>query len=51
MELYMSFDLHSNNSYLGVVDGNGKRLLNKKLPIDTGAIKRLDNQAAIFRNF
>jgi len=40
----MAFDLHSNNSYLGVIDGNGKRLFKKKLPIDTGAIKRLDNQ-------
>jgi transposase len=34
MKLYTSFDLHSNNSYLGIKDENGKRVFRKKLPND-----------------
>ena len=32
MQLYTAFDLHSSNSYLGLIDGKGKRLAKKKLP-------------------
>lgn len=32
MKLYTSFDLHSNNSYLGIKDENGKPVFRKKLP-------------------
>jgi len=31
MELYSAFDLHSNNSYLGVIDEAGKRIAKKKM--------------------
>lgn len=34
MKLYTSFDLHSNNSYLGIKDETGKRVFRKKLPND-----------------
>lgn len=34
MKLYTSFDLHSNNSYLGIKDENGKPVFRKKLPND-----------------
>ncbi len=34
MGLYAGFDLHSNNSHLGIIDEDGKRVLNKKLPND-----------------
>jgi len=39
MRLYAAFDLHSNNSYLGVVDENGKRVFKKKLRNDGETIK------------
>ncbi len=38
MKLYTSFDLHSNNSYLGIKDGDGKRVFRKKLPNDPEVI-------------
>ena len=31
MKLYAAFDLHSSNSYLGIVDENGKRTFKKRL--------------------
>ncbi|MCG2721691.1 MAG: hypothetical protein L6290_06720 [Thermodesulfovibrionales bacterium] len=31
MRLYAAFDLHSNNSYLGIVDENGKRTFKRRL--------------------
>jgi transposase len=31
MKLYAGFDLHSNNSYLGIIDENGRRVFKKKL--------------------
>ncbi|HWR73640.1 MAG TPA: IS110 family transposase [Nitrospirota bacterium] len=34
MRLYTAFDLHSNNSYLGIVDENGKRVFKRKLAND-----------------
>jgi transposase len=34
MQLYASFDLHSNNSFLGIKDENGKPVFKKKLPND-----------------
>jgi transposase len=38
MQLYTAFDLHSNNSYLGIIDENGKRVFHKKLPNDPEVI-------------
>lgn len=32
MKFYTAFDLHSSNSYLGVIDDKGKRFAKKKLP-------------------
>ena len=29
--LYAGFDLHCNNNYLGIVDGDGKRVFKKEL--------------------
>lgn len=34
MKLYTAFDLHSSNNYLGIIDGNGKRIFKRKLPND-----------------
>lgn len=34
MKLYTGFDLHSSNSYVGIIDENGKRAFNRKLPND-----------------
>ena len=34
MKLYTGLDLHSSNTYLGIVDENGKRIFKKKLPND-----------------
>jgi transposase len=31
MKLYTGFDLHSSNSYLGILDESGKRAFKKKL--------------------
>jgi transposase len=36
--LYTAFDLHSNNSYLGIVDESGKRVYKRKLGNDPAAI-------------
>jgi transposase len=38
MRLYTAFDLHSNNSYLGIIDENGKRVFKRKLPNDPAII-------------
>jgi transposase len=38
MRLYTAFDLHSNNSYLGIIDENGKRVFKRKLPNDPAVI-------------
>lgn len=38
MQLYASFDLHSNNSFLGIKDENGKPVFRKKLPNEPGKI-------------
>jgi len=38
MQLYTAFDLHSNNSYLGIIDENGKRVFKKKLTNDPESI-------------
>ena len=34
MRLYTGIDLHSSNSYLAIIDENGKRVFKKKLPND-----------------
>lgn len=34
MQLYTAFDLHSNNSYLGIIDESGKRVFKRKLQND-----------------
>ncbi len=39
MGLYAAFDLHSNNSYLGIIDETGKRIFKKKLSNDPVLIK------------
>jgi transposase len=39
MKLYTAFDLHSNNSYLGIMDENGKRIFKKKLRNDPAMIR------------
>ena len=31
MKMYAGFDLHSNNSYLGIIDENGRRVFKQKL--------------------
>jgi transposase len=36
--LYTAFDLHSNNSYLGIIDENGKRVFKRKLPNNPAVI-------------
>lgn len=38
MKVYAGIDLHANNNYLGVVDGEGKRLFGKRIPNDPGMI-------------
>ncbi len=38
MRLYTAFDLHSNNSYLGIIDENGKRVFKRKLANDPESI-------------
>ncbi len=38
MRLYTGFDLHSNNSYVGIIDENGGRLLKKKIRNDPSLI-------------
>ncbi|MGD1074885.1 MAG: hypothetical protein ABR903_02220 [Thermodesulfovibrionales bacterium] len=34
MALYVGFDLHSSNSYVGIIDEDGKRVWKKKLRND-----------------
>jgi transposase len=38
MKLYTAFDLHSNNSYLGIIDESGKRVFKRKLANDPDVI-------------
>jgi len=38
MRLYAGFDLHSSNTYLGIVDEDGKRVFKKKLSNDREVI-------------
>jgi hypothetical protein len=38
MKLYTGIDLHSSNSYLGIIDETGKRVFKRKLPNDPAAI-------------
>ena len=38
MGLYTGFDLHSSNTYLGIVDEDGKRVFKKKLSNDREVI-------------
>ena len=38
MGLYTGFDLHSSNSYVGIIDENGGRLWKKKLRNDPSLI-------------
>ena len=40
-ELYAGFDLHSNNNYLGIIDGEGKRVFNRKLSNDMVRIQEV----------
>ncbi len=47
MKLYTGIDLHSSNSFVGIIDETGKRAFKKKLPNDPGVI--LDTLAP-FRN-
>ena len=37
-ELYTGFDLHANNSYVGIINAEGKREARKRLPNDIGHI-------------
>jgi transposase len=41
MKLYSAFDLHSSNSYAGVIDERGKRIEGKKVPNDPKQILSL----------
>lgn len=38
MGLYTGFDLHANNSYVGIINADGKREAKKRLPNDIGLI-------------
>jgi transposase len=38
MRLYAGCNLHSSNTYLGIVDEDGKRVFKKKLPNDREVI-------------
>ena len=38
MRLYAGCDLHSSNTYIGIVDEDGKRVFKKKLPNDREVI-------------
>ncbi len=38
MKLYLDIDLHSSNSYLGIIDETGKRVFKRKLPNDPETI-------------
>lgn len=39
MGLYAAFNLHSNNSYLGIIDDNGQSVFTRKLRNDGAIIK------------
>ena len=39
--LYAGSDLHGNNNLLGLIDGQGKRVFNKKLPNDPQLIREV----------
>jgi len=41
MGLYAGFDLHSNKSYVGIIDETGKRIFKKKLPSEPAMIKEI----------
>jgi hypothetical protein len=41
MGLYAAFDLHSRNSYLGIIDKNGKRIFKRKLKNDPATIREI----------
>jgi len=43
MRLYSAFDLHSSNSYLGIMDENGKRVFRRKLQNDVGLMVKVLN--------
>jgi predicted NBD/HSP70 family sugar kinase len=38
MKLYSGIDLHSTNSYLAIIDENGKRIYKEKLPNEISTI-------------
>ena len=38
MQLYVGIDLHSSNSYVAIINENGKRVFHKKLPNDAATI-------------
>jgi transposase len=38
MRLYTAFDLHSNNSYVGIIDEGGKKMFKKKVPNNPAAV-------------
>ena len=38
MEAYAGIDLHSSNSFIGVIDGQDRRLYRKRLPNDLDTI-------------
>jgi predicted NBD/HSP70 family sugar kinase len=38
MGLYTGFDLHSSNTYVGIIDEDGKRIWKKKLRNDPSLI-------------
>ena len=50
MKLYTGFDLHSTNSFVGVIDDDGKRIWKKKLRNDpsliSGALSRFKSDIA-----
>ena len=43
MGLYTAFDLHSNNSYVGIIDEDGKRVFRRKLQNDEGLMVKALN--------
>ena len=43
MKLYSAFDLHSNNSYLAIIDENGKRVFHRKVKNDPQLVVQILN--------
>jgi transposase len=43
MELYSGFDLHANNTYIGILDEKGKRLMTRKVDNDPDQILQVLN--------